>query len=462
MVVQRVWSGRGSSNAIQDANNWSPVGIPQAGDLAIIETGNVLAEGLLPSGALIELGIQAANARVSSLTLKNAIVPSGTTIVESTAGNAYSSSLPSSLQFAGAVDNQGNLIFIGGVQPVVLPSGTTLTNNGTMNVFGSSPQFGAAAADVAFVNNRLIRIVNPGNQNGQLATLGTAIGGTGTISVSLDAGLEFGGAVGGGQTLRFVGETNAASSVQIDQPSGFSATIGGFVTGDTLTLKNTVATSMTYVASGVASGTLQVRDGTGMPVASLQFAGVYTVANFRSSQSGSSLTITTDVTDSATGSTAFPRSSPVYRFFDTTDGTQFYTPSVAERDSVLVSRPDLVQEVNTFGAVTTASSATLPVYRFFDTVHGNHFFTGSATERDQLIATRSDLVYEPAATSLADATLQPGDVAVYRLFSKINGTHLYTGSAAESSALTTPGATGYRADLVPEGVSFFAPSGNYL
>ena len=91
----------------------------------------------------------------------------------------------------------------------------------------------------------------------QLALLGLPISGTGTISASQNSRLELGGAVGSGQTLQFVGGVNANASVQIDQPALSMAMIGGFVTGNMLTLANTVATSVNYVVGGAGAGTLQ-------------------------------------------------------------------------------------------------------------------------------------------------------------------------------------------------------------
>lgn len=459
-MVQRIFENLVDTNFF-NPNDWRPVGVPQSGDGAGIIMAAAVAQGTLPSGVSIGLATFAANGRFARLTLQDATVPVGTTINEITDLRYASLSGPSSLSFAGTVVNEGTLIFGGDVQSVALPSGTTLTNDGTIDVNGSSPQFSVGGANVTFVNDGLIRVVNPSDQSGQLAVLGPAIGGTGTLSVSVYSGLELGGAVGSGQTLPFVGGVGADASVQIDQPSLFAGTIGGFVSGDMLTLAITAATSVSYVASGVGLGTLQIYDGASTPVASLQFSGVYAASSFSLSESGSSLVITTNVTNASTGSTAVPTSSGVYRFFDTSDGTHFYTASVAERDSVLVGRPDLLEESNEFGAVTTASGSTESVYRFFDTVHGTHFFTASAAERDQVIATRSDLTYEPSATFLEDANPQTGDVAVYRLFSTVDGTHLYTGSAAELAALTTPGGAGYRAALVSEGVSFYAPGGSY-
>lgn len=454
-MVQKIITGFDAD--FNDPANWNPYGVPQSGDTASLLMSTVVATSLLPSGIKIELGQLYNYGRSSMLTLRDATIPTSTRVDETTLSGFYTLAFASALNFAGTVVNNGTIDFSGETQTVSLPAGTSLTNNGTIDVDGSSPQFMAGGAGVSFVNNGLIRIVHTDTFHTQVAVLGTTVGGSGTITVSANAGVEFGGAVASGQRLQFTGGPNAGTSVRIDQASVFAATIGGLVAGDTLTLANVTATSSGYVPATAGSGTLQLFNGGSTPVASLQLSGTYAAGDFTLSQSGSTLSITTAVTDPATGSTASPNSGGVFRFFNTADGTHFYTAGLNERDTVLVNRPDLVEETNGFGAVTTASNATVSVYRFFDTVHGTHFFTASDAERNQVIATRSDLTYEPSASFLEHATPQSGDVAVYRLFSTTDGTHLYTGSPAELSGLTTPGSS-YRA----EGISFYAPAGSYL
>ena len=151
----------------------------------------------------------------------------------------------------------------------------------------------------------------------------------------------------------------------------------------------------------------------------------------------------------------------VYRFFDSTTGTHFFTADAGERDNVLTSVHTLVEETNGFGAVGQSDISSEAVYRFFDTIHGTHFFTASASERDSTISTRSDLTYEPSSTFYENTSNLAGDVAVYRFFDTKFGTHFYTGDQSEFSGLTTPGSTTYRTDLTYEGISFYAPAGSY-
>ena len=143
----------------------------------------------------------------------------------------------------------------------------------------------------------------------------------------------------------------------------------------------------------------------------------------------------------------------VYRFFDTVHGTHFFTASTSERDLVVSSRADLVDEGVGLQAVDPASNDphATAVYRFFDTKFGTHFFTASAAERDQVIAGRQDLSFEGTGF-YEHATQQAGDTAVYRFFDSNFGTHFYTADAGERASIIAT-----RSDLVDEGIGFYAP-----
>ena len=144
----------------------------------------------------------------------------------------------------------------------------------------------------------------------------------------------------------------------------------------------------------------------------------------------------------------------VYRFFDSTNGTHFYSASETERNALIQTRPDLVYEGVGLESVASPSAdlAAAPVYRFFDVANGTHFYSISPAERDSILATRPDLTFEGTAF-YEHATLQTGDTPVYRFFDKIDGTHFFTASASERSTVLAT-----RSDLVDEGVGFYAPS----
>ena len=144
----------------------------------------------------------------------------------------------------------------------------------------------------------------------------------------------------------------------------------------------------------------------------------------------------------------------VYRFFETTNGTHFYTADAAEAQSIRQTRPDLTSEGIGLRAIDPAAMdpAATPIYRFFDAVSGTQFLTASAAERDAVIATRPDLHYEATSRFYEHATAQPGDTAVYRFFDTVQGTHFYTDDLTERGTILSS-----RPDLVPEGIGFYEP-----
>ena len=442
-MANKTWSG--ANGSYTDGGQWTPAGTPGVGDTATISTGTVLANGVT--------------------------FASGTVVVVNDP-NVYSSSVYPTLAIQGTVTNAGILNLTGSASRVTFASGSTLVNTGTMTLASSSPVFAAAVGNTlpTIQNNGQINVVNPAN-GFQAPTMAAAIAGSGLITLSSYGRLDIQQSISATQTLAFSGGVNGGAVLQIDSPSTFGARISNFTLGNTITVSNTPFTSASYTSTGASSGRLNLLSG-GTTTGSINFNGVYNINNFTltftplggTAPNGSpfsNLTIGTNVTNAATGSTT-QTVPPVFRFFDTSYGTHFFTASVGERDDVLANRSDLVEETNGFGAVAQNAPASAPVYRFFDTKFGTHFFTASASERDGVIANRSDLTYEPSSTFYEHNTQQTGDVPVYRFFDNKFGTHFYTGDQSEYNAITTPGSSGYRADLVYEKVEFFAPAGTFV
>ena len=145
----------------------------------------------------------------------------------------------------------------------------------------------------------------------------------------------------------------------------------------------------------------------------------------------------------------------VARFFDTNNGTHFFTSDPGEVQQILATRPDLTEDAVGLNAVDPTSNDdpnATSVFRFFDSIYGTHFFTSSAVEKNTVLATRPDLKYEGIAFA-EDTSQQPGDTAVYRFFDTHFGTHFYTADPSEIRSIQTT-----RPDLKPEGVAFYEPS----
>ncbi len=198
---------------------------------------------------------------------------------------------------------------------------------------------------------------------------------------------------------------------------------------------------------------------------------------------GDGTTMSAPVTRNVTvhGATPTPTPTPttisastigLYRFYNTTTGTHFYTTNVNEAEALInPSSADyqsgMVQETSAFGAYSqsTADPNEIAVYRFFDPTNDAHFYTASASERDAIMNPASSdyqaaWIYEPTDTIYEHGTKQSGDVAVYRLFDTRVGAHFYTSDTSEIAGLTTAGSATYQPNLVSEGIAFYAPTPN--
>ena len=144
----------------------------------------------------------------------------------------------------------------------------------------------------------------------------------------------------------------------------------------------------------------------------------------------------------------------VYRFFDSTSGTQFLTGSMSEASTLITTRQDLHFEGLGMGGIASGSSDpnAVSVFRFFDTTNGTHFFTTDANEANTIGKTRADLVAE-GASFMEHQTAESGDTAVYRFFNANNGTHFFTNSATEQATIMST-----RPDMHSEGIAFYAPT----
>ncbi|CAO3357522.1 hypothetical protein [Azospirillum melinis] len=135
---------------------------------------------------------------------------------------------------------------------------------------------------------------------------------------------------------------------------------------------------------------------------------------------------------------------PIYRFFNKTTGTHFFTSSEGERDNINANFSSFSYEGPAFNAATATTSAPITVYRFFNKRTGTHFFTSSEGERDNVIANSSDTYsFEGEAyKALSSDTTNPNAKSLYRFFNKTNGTHFYTASEVErDSIIKTSSAT---------------------
>ncbi|NTW28848.1 MAG: multicopper oxidase domain-containing protein [Coriobacteriia bacterium] len=80
--------------------------------------------------------------------------------------------------------------------------------------------------------------------------------------------------------------------------------------------------------------------------------------------------------------------TPLYRFYNHVRDTHFFTASAAEKDMVIATWPTIFTfEGVAYNVSATAAANTTAVYRFYNVQNGGHFYTISVAERDTVIAT---------------------------------------------------------------------------
>ncbi|MRR12762.1 hypothetical protein EG835_09955, partial [bacterium] len=138
-------------------------------------------------------------------------------------------------------------------------------------------------------------------------------------------------------------------------------------------------------------------------------------------------TITVTVTD---GSVPPPAPYPVYRFYNFTNNTHFFTPSEDEKNMILATWPDIFSLDGPAYSVNPANN-TQPLYRFYNKVSRSHFYTASVDEKNGIIAN----LWRTFDYDGETYSVNPGPVAnsipAHRFFNKQNGSHFLTTTEAE-------------------------------
>lgn len=167
----------------------------------------------------------------------------------------------------------------------------------------------------------------------------------------------------------------------------------------------------------------------------------------------------------APASAIFVDDMPVYRFYNPSLGTHFYTSSDAEVADVMAKYSSIFTfegiAYYTFFESDTGMEpppgmepALGPLYRFYNKRNGSHFYTTSAQEKDNVIATWPTIyTFEGTAYSVMTAPWEWGPSApVHRFYNKVNGSHFYTISDTERSLCQMLYANVYKY----EGIAFYA------
>jgi hypothetical protein len=121
---------------------------------------------------------------------------------------------------------------------------------------------------------------------------------------------------------------------------------------------------------------------------------------------------------------------PVYRFYNLKNGSHFYTASEFERYQVQSTMGATYHLDGVVYSVNTTSAAnTQPLYRFYNPSAGSHFYTASEAEKADVIARLGNVFrYEGPAYMVST---DPSGAPVFRFYNVRTGTHFYTASIAE-------------------------------
>jgi hypothetical protein len=125
---------------------------------------------------------------------------------------------------------------------------------------------------------------------------------------------------------------------------------------------------------------------------------------------------------------------PVYRFYNVTNGTHFYTPSAEERDMVKAKWPTIFTYEGVAYSLDPAKNPQ-PLFRFYNNYSKSHFYTASAQERDMVKAKWPTIFTYEGETYPCSPVEVAGSVPVYRFYNVTNGSHFYTASAEERDAV---------------------------
>ena len=137
----------------------------------------------------------------------------------------------------------------------------------------------------------------------------------------------------------------------------------------------------------------------------------------------------------STTATAAPlAATTVYRFYNKTNGSHFYTASEAEKNSVVANLSATYKLEGVAYKINTANPAnSAPLYRFYNKKNGSHFYTASLAEKNSVQANLSATYsYDGPAYNVCVAP-PAGSTTVWRFFNKLNSSHFYTADQAEKN-----------------------------
>lgn len=156
---------------------------------------------------------------------------------------------------------------------------------------------------------------------------------------------------------------------------------------------------------------------------------------------GSANKLATSIPQAAMASTAtLNGTAPIYRFWSHVSNAHFYTQNTFERDMIITSFPTSMwrYEGVAYQAYPSMRPGLTPLYRFWNDTSKSHFYTTNSVERDLIITRYPNSAWRYENEAFYVLPPGPSDArsqAVSRFYSQSGGTHFFTANDGEAASI---------------------------
>lgn len=156
---------------------------------------------------------------------------------------------------------------------------------------------------------------------------------------------------------------------------------------------------------------------------------------------GSANKLATSIPPATMSSTAtLNGTAPIYRFWSHVSNAHFYTQNTFERDMIITSFPTSMwrYEGVAYQAYPSMRPGLTPLYRFWNDTSKSHFYTTNSVERDLIITRYPNSAWRYEGEAFYVLPPGPSDAssqAVSRFYSQSGGTHFFTANDGEAASI---------------------------
>ncbi len=145
--------------------------------------------------------------------------------------------------------------------------------------------------------------------------------------------------------------------------------------------------------------------------------------------------------------------SPIFRFYNSKANGHFFTSNADEAEYVAINYFDTFTfEGAAMYASATAKAGLTPLYRFYNSTNGGHFYTANAAEKAMVEKNYGGaFIYEGISFYVSPVDNGPQE-EVYRFYNTTTNGHFYTASEAERDYVMN----NYNGAFLYEGIAYFA------